>query len=81
MKEGIQYGQITYTAWCLTNVEFANSVSRVRHEPQDKYYQIMNDQLLPKTILIWHPHEIRKKGRPRETWIAGVKEEIKKHNF
>ena len=34
----------------------------------------MPEQRLPKLIMEWIPIERRKKGRPKKTWMEGVRE-------
>ena len=37
----------------------------------------MQDERLPKLIMEWIPGERRKRGRPRKTWMKGVRVAIK----
>jgi hypothetical protein len=37
----------------------------------------MQEERLPKLIMEWIPGERRKRGRPRKTWIEGVREAMK----
>ena len=37
----------------------------------------MQDERLPKLIMEWIPREIRKRGRPRKTWMEGVRAAMK----
>ena len=32
----------------------------------------MQEERIPKLIMDWIPHERRKRGRPRKTWLEGV---------
>jgi len=38
----------------------------------------MQDERLPKLIMEWVPGERRKRGRPRKTWMEGVRAAMKK---
>jgi hypothetical protein len=37
----------------------------------------MQDERLPKLIMKWIPRERRKRGRPRKTWMEGVRAVMK----
>jgi len=37
----------------------------------------MQDERLPKLIMEWIPGERRKRGRPRKTWVEGVRAAMK----
>jgi len=37
----------------------------------------MQDERLPKLTMEWIPAEIRKRGRPRKTWMEGVRAAMK----
>jgi len=37
----------------------------------------MQDERLPKLIMEWIPEERRKRGRPRKTWLEGVRAAMK----
>ena len=37
----------------------------------------MQDERLPKLIMEWIPRERRKRGRPRKTWMEGVRAAMK----
>ena len=37
----------------------------------------MQDERLPKLIMEWIPGERRKRGRPRKTWMEGVRAAMK----
>ena len=37
----------------------------------------MQEERLPKLIMVWIPEERRKRGRPRKTWMEGVQAAMK----
>jgi len=37
------------------------------------HVQQMNEERLPKQVLEWRPAGRRRKGRPRKSWIEGIK--------
>jgi hypothetical protein len=37
------------------------------------YVKRMQEERLPKLIMEWIPGERRKRGRPRKTWVEGVR--------
>ena len=41
----------------------------------------MQDERLPKLIMEWIPGERRKRGRPRKTWMEGVRAAMKKRHL
>ena len=41
------------------------------------YVKRMQDERLPKLIMEWIPGERRKRGRPRKTWMKGVRAAMK----
>jgi len=41
----------------------------------------MQEERLPKLIMEWIPGESRKRGRPRKTWMEGVRAAMKTRNL
>jgi hypothetical protein len=37
------------------------------------HFKRMQEERLPKLIMVWIPGERRKRGRPRKTWMEGVR--------
>jgi hypothetical protein len=67
-----------------TNMEVGNNILEVTEEKRLRWFgnvKRMPGNRLPRKILEWEPEGTRRRGRPKERWIDGVRRSMTNHGL